>query len=91
MFPFFKNSIEHEISDLSKQIIQEIQNEENFKTESVGITNGIEIIQEYLNNKEFELAFEHLEYIISECEFNLTSDQTKRMDVVSHKLGKTKM
>ena len=86
-----KNSIKHEIADLSKQIIHEIQNEENFKTESVGITNGIEIIQEYLNNKEFELAFEHLEYIISECEFNLTSDQTKRMDVVSHKLGKTKM
>jgi hypothetical protein len=86
-----KNSIKHEIADLSKQIIHEIQNEENFKTESVGITNGIEIIQEYLNNKEFELAFEHLEYVISECEFVLLSEQKNRIDVVSHKLGKTKM
>ena len=90
MLNIFKNSIEIEIAELSKQILNDIVRNDKLylKVDSCGINNGMKIIMEYLNYNELGLAYEHLEYVISECEIELTTDQFEKMHLIAYKLGR---
>ena len=85
-FDIFKKPIKNEISELSKQIIN-VNLINNFETNSSGIKDGNKIISEYLTQNELGLAYEHLEYIITEIELKLNTEQTKRMTIIAEKLG----
>jgi hypothetical protein len=85
MLNIFKKSIEKEIADLSDQILNVIL-QNDLKTNSYGIKDGKEIITEYITQNEWGLAYQHLEYVISEAEFRLSSEQTKRMSLIAEKL-----
>ena len=52
--------------------------------------SGNEVIAEYLTQNELGLAYEHLEYVISEVELSLNSEQTKKMIFIAEKLGMKK-
>lgn len=89
MFSIFNNSIKNEIAYLSKQILNGIllNDKLELKADSCGINNGIDIIIEYLDNNELGLAYEHLEYVISEYGIVLTTDQVEKKDFIAFKLG----
>jgi len=46
-----------------------------------------EIISEFLKQDEFGCAFEHLTYLISETETNLTTEQSNRIKQLNRKLN----
>ncbi|MGY6647589.1 hypothetical protein [Wenyingzhuangia sp. IMCC45574] len=71
---------------MSNQIFNVIV-KNGFETGSSGIKDGNEIITEYLTQNELGLAYEHLEYVISETELSLNSEQTKTMIFIAKKLG----
>lgn len=72
---------------LSKEIIDEFLNskDSSYTFESLGISNGKDIIQEFVHNNETGLALEHLEYIISENEISLNISQLNRMSTITQK------
>ncbi|WP_299611290.1 hypothetical protein [uncultured Aquimarina sp.] len=86
MLNIFKKSIKKEIAELSNEILNVIV-KNGFETDSCGIKDGNEIITEYLTKNELGLAYEHLEYVISETELSLNSEQTKTMIFIAGKLG----
>jgi len=86
IFDIFKKPIKNEISELSKQIIN-VNLINDFETNSCGIKEGNKIISEYLTQNELGLAYEHLEYIITEVKLKLNTEQTKRMTIIAEKLG----
>ena len=51
-----------------------------YKTKNSGILGCGEIISEILKQDEFGCAFEHLTYVISETETNLTTEQSNRIE-----------
>lgn len=79
--------MEKEILQLSKEIIDELLNskDSSYTFESLGISDGKDIIQEYVNNSETGLAYEHLEYIISESNISLSISQLNRMSTIAQK------
>jgi hypothetical protein len=79
-----------EIAVLSRQILDDFRHNDHLdlKVNSCGINEGMEIIMDYLSKNEFGLAFEHLEYVISEMDIKLTSAQIEKMDLIKRKLGK---
>ena len=86
MFNIFKKPIKKEIEELSNQILNVIV-KNGFETDSCGIKDGNKIITEYLTQNELGLAYEHLEYVISEVELSLDSEQIKKMIFIAEKLG----
>ncbi|MEK6153125.1 MafI family immunity protein [Flavobacteriaceae bacterium 3-367] len=70
-----------ELLALSSEIINGLLSRKDpFCTfEAAGIRDGLEIIHEYVANREFGVAFEHLEYIISECDISLSPAQVERL------------
>ncbi len=86
MLNTFTKSIKKEIAELSNQILDVIV-ENGFESDSCGIKDGNEIITEYLTQNELGLAYEHLEYVISETDLSLNSEQTKTMIFIAEKLG----
>ena len=80
------NKISIEILGLSQKIIPKIINEKG-KIESLGITTGMDIISDYLKYGEPGLAFEHLEYIVTETDFKLSSEESKTFALIAKKLG----
>ena len=89
MFNFFKKSIKKEIAELSDQILSEISLNEkvSLNIDSCGITDGKEIISEFLMQNETGLAYEHLIYVISECEFNPQDCDTEKINSIAKRLG----
>lgn len=65
------------------QLLQESLNE----IDSFGITDAKQIINEYLEEDELGLAFDHLNYVISEIGIDLSFDQKSRIIKVSEKLN----
>lgn len=60
---------------------------EQSNIESLGIKNGKQIIAEYLENQEYGIAYEHLAYIITECEMELSVEQKNRMDKIANRMN----
>jgi len=89
MFSFFKKSIKKEITELSDQILTEISLNEkvSLNMDSCGIMDGKEIISEFLIQNETGLAYEHLIYVISECEFNPKDCETEKLNSIAKRLG----
>ncbi len=76
-----------EIRQLSNEIIDEFFNNVRLphEIESLGVYGAKEIIQEFLENNEFGLAIDHLEYFIKEYNLKLNPSQLSRMDLISEK------
>ena len=86
-------SIQHE---LSRSAASEIDSRvkalwksriESMEIESAGIMDCEQIISEFLEQNEFGCAFEHLTYVISETETNLTTEQANRIRQLNKKLN----
>ena len=60
---------------------------EQSNIESLGIKNGKQIIAEYLENREYGIAYEHLAYIITECKMELSVEQKNRMDKIADRMN----
>ncbi len=93
MTRFFKKSLKKEIADLSGQILTEILANKKLMSamESCGIKDGEEIILEFLTHREIGLAYEHLEYVISESRIELTTEHLTRLKYIEQKLKKLKV
>jgi hypothetical protein len=74
----FNKARENKIRVLSSQILTSIL-DENTKYDSFGIIDGMDIINNYLDNNEVGLALNHLEYIISETDFELSANQVENL------------
>ena len=85
----FRNPIRKEINELTNSILNEQWQEEVSRTkiESSGILDGREMIFEFIQRNEYGCAYEHLAYIISELNMELTSDQIIEMDRLAKKLN----
>lgn len=65
----FSNSLKKEIAEISAEVFELAANKD-IKTDSSGIIDRKEIVTDFLDNNEWLLAFEHLEYVISELELD---------------------
>ena len=85
----FGNTLKNEIRDLSENILNDQWRSriESTEIDSAGIMDCEKIISEFLEQNEFGCAFEHLTYIISETETNLTTEQTNRIKQLNKKLN----
>ena len=85
----FGKTLKNEIKDLFENILNDQWKSriESTEIESAGIMNCEEIISEFLEQNEFGCALEHLTYLISETETNLTSEQAKRINQLNNKLN----
>jgi hypothetical protein len=85
----FGNTLKNEIRDLSENILNDQWRSriESTEIDSAGIMDCEKIISEFLEHNEFGCAFEHLTYIISETETNLTTEQTNRIKQLNKKLN----
>ena len=88
MFWIFKNKQTEELKSISKEIQLLISNE-NYDSDSMGIKDGGNIIEEYLLSNEKGIAFEHLLYMISETGLELSEDLLQRIYSVGKKMGFT--
>ncbi|ARV15361.1 hypothetical protein [Polaribacter sp. SA4-12] len=89
MFKKFKKSIEKEIAELADEILNSnwLNKIEQTKTESSGILDGKNIISEYLEHREYELAYKQLEYIITECEIELNIELNYKLEKVAKRMN----
>ena len=85
----FGNTLKNEIRDLSDNILNDQWKSriESTEIESAGIMDCEQIISEFLEQNEFGGAFEHLTYVISETETNLTTEQANRIRQLNKKLN----
>ncbi|WGD34286.1 hypothetical protein [Olleya sp. YS] len=78
------NKIKDLIVELSEAIYTTIIKEKlHLKIDSTGIENGKEIVNEFVEQNEIYLAFEHVEYMISETEIKLKEDELKKLNDIS--------
>ncbi|GAA0734399.1 hypothetical protein GCM10009430_49340 [Aquimarina litoralis] len=87
--PIFEKSLKNEIRDLTKNVLNDqwkgrIASEE---IESAGILDCEEIISEFLEKNEYGCAFDHLTYVVSETETDLTTDQANKIKQLDKKLN----
>ncbi len=54
--------------------------------DSKGIKDAKEIISEYIEMNEKGLAYEHLEYVVSECGIKLKDEQVAKLNSIAEKL-----
>ncbi|TXK74163.1 hypothetical protein [Mesonia sp. K4-1] len=89
MIKIFQKSLKKEIAELSNDILNSVWSNriEQSNIESLGIKNGKQIIAEYLKNREFGIAYEHLAYITTECEMELSVEQKNRMDKIADRMN----
>ena len=85
---FFQNKLKKEISalannSLTDEVVHQIK---VANIDSTGLLDGKEIIEEYIEHREYGLAFEHLEYMIEEAEIELNVEQLERMNVLKTKM-----
>ncbi len=85
----FGNTFKNEIRDLAKNILNDkwkgrISSKE---IESAGILDCQEIISEFLEQNELGCAFEHLTYVVSETETNLTTEQANKIKQLDKELN----
>ena len=75
-------SLIKEIRTLTKEILTDDwkANYSNKNTKSLGIQDAELIISDFLEHREYACAFEHLEYVISETETQLTGEQAQKME-----------
>ena len=89
MIKIFQKSLKKEIAELCNEILNSVWSNriEHSDIESSGIKYGKQIITEYLENREFGIAYEHLAYIITECEMEISVEQKKRMDKIADRMN----
>ncbi|GEQ87416.1 hypothetical protein ULMS_29240 [Patiriisocius marinistellae] len=89
LIKIFQKSLKKEIAELSNDILNTVWSNriEQSNFESLGIKNGKQIIAEYLENREYGIAYEHLAYLITECEMELSVEQKNRMDKIAYKMN----
>ncbi|MDN3594172.1 hypothetical protein [Zunongwangia endophytica] len=89
MIKTFQKSLKKEIAELSNEILNSVWSNriEQSNIESLGIKNGKQIIAEYLENREYGIAYKHLAYIITECEMELSVERKNRMDKVADRMN----
>lgn len=85
MFGFLKSSLKREILELSIEILDS-KSIDQYDAESLGIKNADQVILEYLNQREYGLAIEHLIYIVRECNIDLKPNLKKRINQVLEKM-----
>lgn len=80
-----KKSLQKQIRDLSNDILNSVwlNKVEQSAIKSLGIKDGPQIISDYLKNLENEIAFEHLVYVISECDLELNLEQKNRINKIT--------
>jgi hypothetical protein len=89
LIKIFQKSLKKEIAELSNEILNFIWSNriELSNIESLGIKDGKQIIAEYLENREYGIAYEHLRYIITECEMELSVERKNRMDKIADRMN----
>ena len=78
----FADSLKTKIKELTKEILTDDwkTNYSIKNTKSLGIQDAELIISDFLEHREYACAFEHLEYVISETETQLTDEQAQKME-----------
>ena len=76
---------DRELLIISNTILNKI-NATNKLFEEVGITNGLEIIEEFIAFNERGLAFEHLVYVIESSNYKTTSQEKKKIKEIEKKM-----
>lgn len=89
MIKIFQKSLKKEIVELSNEILNSVWTNiiEQSDIESLGIKNGKQIIVQYLENREYRIAYEHLAYIITECEIELSIELINRMNKIADRMN----
>ena len=89
MIEIFQKSLKKEIAELSNEILNYVWSKriEQSNIESLGVQDGKQIISEYLENREYAIAYEHLAYIITECEIELSVEQKNRLDKIADRMN----
>ena len=89
MIKIFQKSLEKEIAELSNEVLNSVWSYkiEHSDIKSSGIKDGKQIITEYLENREYGIAYEHLAYIITECEMELKIEQKNRMAKIADRMN----
>ena len=89
MIKLFKKSLKKEIAELSNNILNSVWSNRIEQTDigSARIKDGKQIIAEYLENREYGIAYEHLAYIITECEMELSVEQKILMDKIADRIN----
>ena len=89
MIRIFQKSLKKEIAELSIEILNSVWSNriQQSNIESLGIKDGKQIIAEYLENREYGIAYEHLAYIITECEMELNVQQKNRMNKIADRMN----
>ena len=89
MIKIFQKSLKKEIAELSNEILNSVwSNRIKYSSkESSGIKDGKQIITEYLKNREYGIAYEHLAYMINECEIELGVEQKARLDKIADRMN----
>ncbi|WP_189702688.1 hypothetical protein, partial [Subsaximicrobium wynnwilliamsii] len=89
LIKIFQKSLKKEIAELSDEILNSIWSNriEQSDLKSFGIKDGTQIISEYLENREYGIAYEHLAYIILECDMELSVEQKSRMDKIADRMN----
>ena len=89
MIKIFQKSLKKEIAELSNEILNSVwwNRIKHSDIESSGIKDGKLIITEYLENREYGIAYEHLAYIITECEMELSVEQKNRLDKIADRIN----
>ena len=90
--PFKRDNPTKKIQQWSERISALINNNGELKTkiDQVGILHGEIIINEFIENNELGLAYEHLICMISESGVYLTKEQTDDISELAEKFGLTK-
>jgi len=89
LIKIFQKSLKKELAELSNEILNSVWSNkiEQSNIESLGIKDGKQIIAEYLENREYRIAYEHLAYIITECQMELNVEQKNRMDRIADRMN----
>jgi len=89
LIKIFQKSLKKELAELSNEILNSVWSNkiEQSNIESLGIKDGKQIIAEYLEYREYGIAYEHLAYIITECEIKLNVKQKNRMNKIADRMN----
>lgn len=93
MISLVRNPLKKELKRLGIEIQDLILNDKllSSKIDQEGIKDGAQIISEYVDQNELELAFEQLHYMITESEIQLSKDQSFRVDKMARKIALHKL
>ena len=78
----YSDSLKAKIKKLTKEILTDDWKKKNSdkNTKSLGIQDAESVIKDFLEDREYICAFEHLEYVISETETRLTVEHAQKME-----------